>query len=110
MKLPTLRSIWNKYMDWKFYHSQFVNEISEPLAGVSFVMTFMTMLAVLGFKTSLLNYFLIFAFITLAGTFVGYLLVKIGVIQYKIELSNQQNPMLNEVKKMVEEIKEAIKK
>lgn len=105
MKLFKLRSIFNRYQDMMFYHTQFVNEINKPLMGVNLLLSFLTFLVVaFGIKLSALGYGIVIILSMVGGIVIGIILVKMGVVSYNAELSNRQNPMLTKISKQLDRL------
>jgi hypothetical protein len=84
-------------------------ELQKYVGGVEIYLSLITYLAVIGFKLSPVSAILLFAILTIFAIFVGYILMKMGVIAYNTQLANEQNPELKEILIRLERIEAKIK-
>ena len=85
-----------------FYVSQTGTELSKPLRFYSETMLLLALLAIYGYKFTITQILGFYIFILFIAGIIGYMLVKIGVTAYNTKLSNEQNPELKKIIKILE--------
>lgn len=104
-----LRTAYYYYQRAMWYMGHAKGEITKPLQFWNETLLILTYLSIKGTELDVKWVVLAYATVFLFVVFIGKIIVRMGVVNYNMRLSNSQNPELLEILASIKEIKQDIK-
>ena len=96
-----LHNLFFKYQKAMWYVAHFGNELGKPLRFYSETLLLLATLGIYGIKFNWYNILVFYIIVLFIACILGRVLERLGVISYNIQLTNNQNPEIKEILKIL---------